>query len=226
MPDVITFREAHALDKIAGGMLPSEAFRQAGFGRFICEHPTAFIEANPGLKAELEKAREAAIFKIGFTAEHVLEELIRQYAGLIVQEARLEGMLGHDIGDLYSDSGALLGVRDWPDVWRKQLVVEIQTKEEFGRSNDGEDGEKRGGWDKAADVKNLKRESTLAIERELRACKKQQVEVLELMMTHKAVDAKVQQKQGDTHLHLHAEVNARLEGARRRESKIIDTTPE
>ncbi len=228
MPDLITFREAHALDKIAGGMLPSEAFRQAGFGRFICEHPTAFIEANPGLKAELEKARESAIFKIGFTAEHVLEELIRQYAGLIVQEARLEGMLGHDIGDLYDENGTLKAVGNWPDVWRKQLVIDMESYQESERSHDGETVDKPGGWDVTGVTKKIKRESTLAIERELRACKKQQVEVLELMMQHKAVDAKVQQKAGDTNIVVITAAQqrvSRLERARQRLTEAKNITP-
>ncbi len=220
---ILTVRESLVVKAINAGVKESEAIKLGGWGNWAGEHPGVWLRDHPAVLATISHLRETILFD----AAEVLRELIRQYAGLIVQEARLEGMLGHDIGDLYSVSGALLPVKDWPEQWRTQLVVEIQTKEEFGRSDDGRDGEKRGGWDKEADVKNLKRESTLAIERELRACKKQQVEVLELMMQHKAVDAKAAAKQ-DVNVNLSVEVNRRLSAALEREAalKIIDVKAE
>ncbi len=220
----LTVRESLVVKAIAAGVKESDAIRLGGWGTWAGKNPGAWLRDHPEVLAQVSHLRETILFD----AAEVLRELIRQYAGLIVQEARLEGMLGHDIMDLYHMNGTMMRVEMWPEAWRKQLVVEIETEEQNVRSRDGFTGEKQGGWDVVGTVKKLKRESTLAIERELRACKKQQVEVLELMMTHKAVDAKVQQKAGDTNIVVITAAQqrvSRLERARQRLTEAKNITP-
>ena len=62
------------------------------------------------------------------------------------------------------------------------MIAGIEVEHKYIRSSDGEDEEKRGGWDVGASVIEVKRESTLAIEKQIR-------ETLEAIGRHKDVKA-------------------------------------
>jgi hypothetical protein len=118
--------------------------------------------------------------------------------------------------DIENDDGTFKPLSEWPEIWQRMKEkgdVEVET--ESVRSHDGEDTEGRGGW-----------ESSGKTVRKVKIAFASKVKLIELAMKHKAVDAMVQQKQGDTHLHLHAEVTSRLQGALSREQKLIDVKPE
>jgi hypothetical protein len=94
------------------------------------------------------------------------------------------------------------------------------SRDESVRSHDGEDAEGRGGWDTGGIVRKIKRESTLAIERQIRECLRQIGEHVNV--------AAFQSEKGDFHLHVTvtAERAREVAAAKRRMSKIIDVTPE
>jgi len=184
----LTVRESLVVRGVMTGKDVGVALREAGWGDWAQHHSGTWLADHPQVAAVISNMRE----EILFDAAESLRELIRGYAGLLIQEARLESMLGHDIGDLYTPTGMLKEVSEWPDVWRKILVTEIETRQENERSHDGETTDKQGGWDVAGEVKKIKRERALDIERTLMQCKREQREQLELIMKHKAVDAMVQ----------------------------------
>lgn len=117
----------------------------------------------PGVQRYLIEESEARKVRLKIDADFVLSELMRQYV-------RLTGMLGHDMASLYSSSGALLPLADWPEVWRTRLVTEVTAEELSERSHDNATENKQGGWDRVGTVTKIKRETTLAIEKEIRAC--------------------------------------------------------
>lgn len=173
--DTITFRELKALERIVAGEKPSHVLRSLEFGRWICEHPTQFIEENPALRERLAAIREKTLVKIELKAEQVLEELIASYAGLLAQEQRLLEMLGHDYSDLYSeDTGKLKSPPEWPEIWRTKLISEFEERLEHGRPANA-DGK---AWEPVATITKVKRERTLDIEKALMQCQKEKREVL------------------------------------------------
>lgn len=109
-------------------------------------------------QAQLDRSR-----RVQYTADHVL-------LALVAQLARLTGMLGHNLKEIYREDGSLLSVHDWPAHWGERLITEIHSEEESVRSHDGEDKEGKGGWDTGATIRKIKRESTLAIEKQIREC--------------------------------------------------------
>lgn len=118
------------------------------------------------VKERIEYEMQSRAVRLQIDADFVLSELMRQYVRLI-------GMLGHDMASLYNETGALLPLADWPEVWRTRLVTEVDTREILiGAGDDAE----------PAILTKIKRESTLSIERELRAC-------LEQIGKHTAVKA-------------------------------------
>jgi uncharacterized protein (DUF2267 family) len=194
-PRGLTLREARYLElKIANpDMLDAHALREAGFITSVCNNPTRV--KTPEMAAYIESVRaqaiEATLQEAFFDAQEVLRELIRQLARLTSQAQRLHADLGHDLKDLYSETGVLRPVADWPEAFRTRLVVEMETREEFGRSQDGGDSS----WDKTADIRKIKRESTIQIERTLLAVEKEIRECVSEIGRH--VDVKAFPVPGD-----------------------------
>jgi phage terminase small subunit len=97
--------------------------------------------------------------RLKIDADFVLSELIQQYW-------RLMGMLGHDIAEICNADGTMKPLQEWPEIWRTDLITGIDVEEMFGRSNDNTDLG-HGGWDVTGTVKKIKRESKLAIEKQI-----------------------------------------------------------
>lgn len=180
-----------ALKVMNPDMCDADALRQAGFGESVVGHPSRVVsdEMREYVERIRAQAIEATLQEAFLDAAEVLRELIRNYAGLLVQEARLQSMLGHDIAELYDERGNVKAIALWPEKWRTMLVVEIESRESSERSHDGTTEDKEGGWDKTGELKKVKRESTLAIEKELRDCKRAQVDCLKVIGNHQKVRA-------------------------------------
>ncbi len=122
---------------------------------------------------------------------------------------RLSQMFDADIADIIDpDTNCYKPIHQWPKIWR-QMLTGSELKEIFEHSKDG------GGasWDKIGEVVKIRFVD--------------QMKVLELAMKHKAVDAMVQQKAGDTNiLVVTAETARKVTGARARLAKVIDVTPQ
>ena len=116
------------------------------------------------------------------------------------------------MSDIRNDDHTFKPRSQWPDIWdRLEEAGDVEVEYESVRSHDGEDTEGRGGWETGGVVRKVKFKFA------------SRTKLLELAMKHKGVDAMVQQKAGgDVHLHLHAEITSRLQGALAREQRIID----
>ena len=164
----------------------------------------------PAVQREIQLAVESRRLRVQCDADLVLSDLMRQLA-------RLTAMLGQDIAELYTEAGNVKQIQEWPDVWRRRLVTQIESQDTFERSHDGTVADEAGrkSWDKSGTVTKIKRESTLAIEREIR-------ETLKTIGQHTQVNAFPRPNVTlETHVHLHAEIVAKLQGALQREQKML-----
>lgn len=205
----------------------TEALRRAGFTESVAVHPGRITESlRPYVEDIRRRAVEATLQEAYFDATEVLNELIRSLARQIAGLERLHAMLGHDIKELYSASGALHAVAEWPNVWRTRLVVEIETRESSKRSDDGVQAGDSKAWDKDGEVKKIKRESALAIEKEIRSAEKGINETLETIGRHINVRA-FQQPNQDININItvSADEQRKLAAAEKRARRVIDVTP-
>lgn len=110
---------------------------------------------------------------------------------------RWSEMFDADLADIMDSAGKYKPIQQWPKIWR-QMLSECSSKDIFEPSQDG------GGrsWDKIGEIVKLKWISVK--------------ELGELLGKHKLVDAFVAQKPDEKHLHihLHAQVEDRLQKAR------------
>lgn len=208
----------------------ADALRQAGFGESVVCHPSRVVSQQ--MREYVEKIRaqavEATLQEAFLDAAEVLRELIRNYAGLLIQDQRLQSMLGHDVMDLYHMDGTMMRIEMWPEVWRRYLITEIETRESSERSHDGRTEDKPGGWDQTGVIRKIKRESTLAIEKELRECKKAQTDCLKIIGNHVKVKAFPVPNAPDLNVtvNITAERARQVSSARKRLEKVIEVKAE
>lgn len=146
-----------------------------------------FRVITPELEAEIERVTDTLV-------AYQIERGLVDAAELHEQ---LSELVRGDIADLYDNTGELLPVKQWP-MWARQGGVEILDAPNMVPSADGEGKS----WDQVG-RKITVRATSRAKDRES-------------LMKHKGVNAMVEAKQGDVHLHLHAEVTAKLQGALKR----------
>src|SRR3990167_2119701 len=161
---------------------------------------------------KLEVSRRTVYVDLESQAEHfsTLESLLED-APISATDLhiRLSQMFDADIADIIDpDTNCYKPIHKWPKIWR-QMLTGSEIKEIYEHSKDG------GGasWDKIGEVVKIRFVD--------------QMKVLELAMKHKAVDAMVQQKAGDTNINITVTAQQqRLARARQRLEKVIDVTPE
>src|SRR5262249_44010780 len=122
---------------------------------------------------------------------------------------RWSEMFEADIADILSEDGKhYKPITQWPRIWR-QMLDSIDVRVIYQRSTDGE----RSNWDAIGEIVRLR-----FIRRK---------ELGELLAQHRKVDAFVQRaEQHDLHLHLHAEIERKLDAARRRLAKRTEASTE
>lgn len=200
-----THREQKFMNKVVfEDMSPRAALLSLGFSVAVAERPSLFVSA--AMVAEMERMRTDLV-------------LSARERGLIDAVEILEVLtdsIRFDRRSIRKPDGSFKPRDEWPEIAGRILEGDDCEEEvESVRSHDGEDTEGRGGWESGAIVRKSKIKFTSP------------AKLLELAMKHKGVDAMVQQKnETHNHLHLHAEVTAKLQGALAREQKLIDVTPE
>ena len=117
---------------------------------------------------------------------------------------QLTDELRGDIADLYTEAGELKPVKDWP-MWARNGGVEVLDEPNMVHSADGGDSS----WDQQG--------------RRIKVKMGSRAKTRELAMRHKGVNAMVSDKGADVHVHLHAEIIERLQGARAREAKLLSS---
>lgn len=143
----------------------AKAAERVGILRSVRHFGNALLKRHR-VQAIIQAEMQARRVRLQIDADFVLSELMRQLA-------RLTAMLGQDIGELYAESGAIKPLAEWPALWRQRLVTEIHSQDLYEYSSDGVQAGESKTWDKSGTITKIKRESTLAIEREIRATLRQ-----------------------------------------------------
>ncbi len=193
MPDM-TLREARYVNAAVNGESDYKALRQAGWSHDLAAHPARVITDE--MRAEVERLREGLVVA---TIENgrINAEEIHDY---------LSDALRADMREIREDDGSFKPQSEWPDIWGRMMEAgDIEVEYLSERSHDGETKDKEGGWDVKGKVIKVKLKFA------------SRVKLLELAMKHKAVDAMVQQKAGDTNiLVVTADQARRVAGAKKR----------
>ena len=202
LPDVNVYtydglRDYHKrfVDEFLVDLKPCPAAVRAGF------KPAAgtWLMQREDVRAVIESRMAERAFRVQVTSDMVLTELWAQVA-------RLLAMLDTDLRDINTDDGKLKPIIEWPEIWRTAMVNGIEVEELFERSKDGGDSS----WDKSGEVRKIKRESRLAIERQIK-------ETLELIGRHTSIKAFETPRAGDTNVvFVTAETARRVTSARAR----------
>lgn len=103
----------------------TQAAIRAGYSAKTAEVQGPRLLGNVRVAAAIEQGKQKREKRTEIDADWVLRRL--------AEEAEA------DIADLYTETGALKPVSDWPMVWRKGLVAGIETQQEF----ETVDGEKK-----------------------------------------------------------------------------------
>ena len=190
---MLTTREAKYINAVVAGESRSKAARLAGFPQSVIDNP-ARLES-PELLAELERIRVRLV-------DHAIEKKLVDTEEL---HERLSDEYRGDIADLYDpETGDLLPIPQWP-MWARNGGVEVLDEPNMVHSAD----EGGSSWDQVG--------------RRIKVKMGPRSKTAELLAKLKPVAALVEAKTGgDVHLHLHAEITQKLQGALARKQKLID----
>ena len=188
----LTYRESRVVVGIVKGKSEAQAFRDAGFGESYALYPGQFPQIQL-IRSEVERLTERVV------SQNLELGLIG--ATEILEELTEE--LRGDAADLYDDNDQLKPMREWP-LWARQGGVEIIDAPNMVPSADG------GGtsWDQVGRKKTIR-----VVNR---------AKTRELAMKHRGVNAMVEAKSPELHLHLHQEITQRLQGALARKQRLIE----
>ncbi len=194
----LTNREAKLVAHLLTGMSEAQAFKAVGFPAFYHDHPSYF----PAIDAiRSEVARLSAIL--------VQKTLDLGLVNAVEIHEYLTDAIRAQLSDIMNDDFSYKPLSEWPVIWQRMYENgDVSVETEYQRSSDGKDGEKRGGWDPRSKV-------TIT-----RVKFSPRVKFIELAMKHKGVNAMVQEKSGDLHLHIHESITAKLQSAIKRKEAI------
>lgn len=91
------------------------AARRAGYSERTADQQASRLLANVKVAAAIAAAQHERAERTKIDADWIL--------------TRLAALADADLGDLYAEDGKLLPVADWPEVWRKGLIVGVETEE-------------------------------------------------------------------------------------------------
>ena len=122
---MLTPKQQRFVEEYLVDLNASAAARRAGYSvrtanRMACENLT-----KPDIAGAIQAAKAQRSERTKVDADWVLRTLAAEKTA--------------DLADLYDDAGNLLPVRQWPEVWRRGVVVGVESFEEYAY----EDGVKR-----------------------------------------------------------------------------------
>ena len=195
----LTYRESKYVVERSKGTTKYDALIAAGFTPGIAHNPQRVESAEVIAAIENYRAELAEnVVQLGLIDATEIHEY-------------LTDALRAKVSDIRRDNGSFIPTSEWPDIWQRMWEagdVEVETLTE--RSSDGATKDKRGGWDGIGTVTKVK------IKFSSRA------KLLELAMKHRGVNAMVEAKSPELHLHLHQEITQRLQGALARKQRLIE----
>ncbi len=182
---------------------------RCGYSEKSADHTANALMKHYGVRREIIRLKRDQLFRVNVTADQVLQGLWSQYQ-------RLLAMLAADWADLYDEDGSFLPVTEWPELWRTAMLSGIEVEKMFERSKVGG----QSSWDEAGTVTKIKRESRIAIEKQI-------TDTLAQIGKHTSVDAWMQTKPGDTNIMVvTADTARKVSSARARLAKVVDVTGE
>lgn len=200
-------RHARFVEEYLIDFSPQNAAFRAGFRyKLAGAHLMQRMDVRIAIRqAQLDRSR-----RVQFTADHVL-------IAMVAQLSRLTSMLGHNVKEIYREDGSLLPVHEWPAHWGERLITEIHSEDTYDYSKDGVQAGESKTWDKSGTVTKIKRESTLAIEKQIREC-------LAEIGRHVNVKAWVNpnDKLADGLSDIAKAITAKLQGALGREKRMLE----
>lgn len=231
MPELANPQWERYCQERAAGRVQYDAYLTAGLARKGQDNPRSVVVAASKLERsqsdvkrrimELRGAmtqaalRDATPRRSGHSRAKVFADLpgavgiaALDKAALLIELQGLDrDVSGADLAELYTPDGKFRPLQEWPDVWRKLLVIGIEVDTKKVRSHDGEDRDGAGGWDlgdgAVVKVKFANRAQILLAIKELRG-------------RHNDVGAFTEAK-GDMNItFVQQQVNMRLEEGRKR----------
>jgi phage terminase small subunit len=197
---MLTYRESKYISARLQGKTKVDSAKAAGFSPAIAHNAGVVLET-PEVKAELERLQRELVdstLSVGLADAAELHEY-------------LTSALRADIRDIRNDDGTFKPQSEWPEIWGRMCEAgDVEVERSFERSKDG--GDKS--WDEKGTVTKVKLKFT------------GRAKLIELLMRHKGVNALVESKQPDVHVHLHAEVTQRLADGRKRVEEFQQRTIE
>lgn len=177
-----------------------KAGRRCGFRTPNTAHTLMHRE---DVRAVIDQRLAERSYRVQVTADDVLLEL---------WETVLE-LKTADLKDVLDANGSVRPIEDWPEVWRKGLVVGMDVEDTYERSKDGVVAGESKAWDKSGRISKIK-----VVDRmKLRAT------YLELLGRH--VNVKAFEEKATVEIHLHAEIDRKIAAGRQRAARIIEAIP-
>lgn len=207
--EALTYRESKYIVERSKGATKHAALLAAGFTHGFAHNPQRIEspEVLEAIEAYREELKERVV-NVGLVDAVELHE-------------QCTDELRGDFGDLYNPidpmdsrfnpgykSGELLPIPLWPE-WARKGGVEIIDEPNMVHSDD--DG--GGSWDQKG--RRIK----------VRMVPGGRQKTRELVAKLKSVNALVDQKGPELHLHLHQEITQKLQGALKRQARLVDVTP-
>lgn len=196
----LTRREIRYIAERVAGKSKTEAGLACGFSPWVARNAGQSIETQQ-MRDEIERLKieltEYALDKVLIDASEIHEYLTEAIRA--------------DMRDIQNEDGSFKPRSEWPSIWgRMQEAGDVEVMTEYERSDDGATNDKRGGWDASGTVTKVKLKFL------------SRVKLLELAMKHKGVNAMVDQKGPELHLHLHEAITQRLQGALKRQARLVE----
>lgn len=182
----------------ASGKSAYESAMAAGYSKSTALTQSKRLSENVGIQSRIVEINTRIVEKAEWDAAKVL--------------VRLGDQADADLVELQNEDGSFKPLREWPLTWRR-MIQGVEVEQKSVRSTDGVQAGESKAWDKTGDriikIKFIDR-----------------LKNLQLLGQHKAVDAFVQQKQGDINVLVVTPDKAReIAGARQRLQRVITVQP-
>ncbi|MER9847400.1 terminase small subunit [Mesorhizobium sp. M0106] len=120
----LTHRQRRFIQEYLRSETATEAALRAGYASSSAHAMASRLLDDPEILAAIEQGQQKRLDRVGVDADYLLK--------------RLHEEVEADLADLYEEeTGSLLPVHEWPEVWRRGLVAGVETEELFdGRGED------------------------------------------------------------------------------------------
>lgn len=188
----LTVKQKRFVEEFLVDLNATQAAIRAGYSVIAARRIAAENMTKPVVSSAINAALAERSKATGWNAEKVLR--------------RLGEMADADVLEIMDDLGGYKPLKDWPPSWRR-MVSECRVEISYERSTDGTQAGKSKSWDESGKIISVKIPDRLKI--------------IESIGRHVAVRAyPTPEVKSETHIHLHAEITKRLQGALQRQKQL------